>query len=631
MKQTMKRLLSLHLAAVLLLLMAGTAGTSAQTRQQFTVTGFGIDQFDLTAQNEQYKKIDGSGSLYAIIKVTSTNPDDDLREYRFNFGNMNHEVTEHDGKLWVYVQRNAKYVTISRPGYATVERYDLQTTIEAGRTYTMQLSTAPKQICTQMVMFAVKPADSRATVIVKSSAAGAIDDVVGITDERGFAAKPLPFGSYSYRVVAEGFYPTEGHFTLGDMSQTHEEQLTLKPRFATITLRVDADADIYVNGELKGRRTWTGRMNSGSCQVECRQANHRNSSQAITIQDNESRTIDLPLPIPITGMLSVMSQPLGATITIDGQPQGNTPKQFPQMLIGSHTIELAIQGYENVVQQFVVNDGETTSLNIALKKGMSPQPVSSGDDQVFTLTNKSKTVTFRMKPVGAGSFDMGSNSGDNDEKPVHRVTLTNDYYIGETEVTQELWYSVMGSNPSNFKGDKRPVETVSWNDCQTFIEKLNSLTAGKRPAGRSFRLPTEAEWEYAARGGSKSRGYTYAGSNDLDAVGWYWENSGRSRLSGEWDWDKIKNNNCQTHDVAGKAANELGLYDMSGNVFEWCQDWYGDYPSSSQTNPTGTSSGYSRVTRGGSWNHRAEFCRSAYRRDFGPSDGRNRLGLRLAL
>jgi formylglycine-generating enzyme required for sulfatase activity len=189
----------------------------------------------------------------------------------------------------------------------------------------------------------------------------------------------------------------------------------------------------------------------------------------------------------------------------------------------------------------------------------------------------------------------------------------------------------MGSNPSNFKGDKLPVEQVSWNDCQTFIEKLNSLTAGKRTAGRSFRLPTEAEWEYAARGGSKSRGYTYAGSNDLDAVGWYWENSGRSRLRGEWDWDKITKKKCQTHDVAGKAANELGLYDMSGNVWEWCQDWKGDYPSTIQTNPTGPSMGSYRVNRGGSWNGRATYCRSADRRSLGPALSNCDLGLRLAL
>ena len=150
------------------------------------------------------------------------------------------------------------------------------------------------------------------------------------------------------------------------------------------------------------------------------------------------------------------------------------------------------------------------------------------------------------------------------------------------------------------------MEEVSWDDCQEFIRKLNSLT------GQSFRLPTEAEWEFAARGGNKSRGY--AGSNTIDNVAWYWENS-----------------NSQTHNVANKTANELGLYDMSGNVWEWCQDWYGSYTSSSQTNPTGPLSGSRRVRRGGSWFDSAGRCRVSYRSYFTPADGSGDLGLRLAL
>ena len=221
------------------------------------------------------------------------------------------------------------------------------------------------------------------------------------------------------------------------------------------------------------------------------------------------------------------------------------------------------------------------------------------NEQTFTI----KGVEFKMIKVEGGTFSMGATSeqgsdADDDEKPVHSVTLS-DYYIGETEVTQKLWVAVMGSNPSRFKGDdQRPVERVSWDDCQEFIKKLNQLT------GKNFRLPTEAEWEYAARGGKYSRGYKYSGSNNADEVAWYWRNSGDKYLSGEWnDDDKsiIENNNCKTHLVKTKKANELGLYDMSGNVWEWCNDWYGDYQSNSQTNPTGPSEGKCRVLRGGSW------------------------------
>ena len=184
--------------------------------------------------------------------------------------------------------------------------------------------------------------------------------------------------------------------------------------------------------------------------------------------------------------------------------------------------------------------------------------------------------------VKGGTFTMGATAEQigygNNETPAHQVTLS-DYFIGKTEVTQELWYAVMGNNPSYFtRSSRNPVEQVSWHDCQSFIQKLNQLT------GLRFRLPTEAEWEYAARGGNKSKGYKYSGSNNIGDVAWCYDNSSET-----------------THEVGTKAPNELGLYDMSGNVWEWCSDWYGRYSSSAQSNPTGPSSGSFRVFRGGSW------------------------------
>ena len=171
-----------------------------------------------------------------------------------------------------------------------------------------------------------------------------------------------------------------------------------------------------------------------------------------------------------------------------------------------------------------------------------------------------------------------------------------------------MWKEVMGNNPSSWKGDNLPVENVSWDDCQTFIRKLNALT------GKNFRLPTEAEWEFAARGGNNSRGYKYAGSNNIGDVAWYEDNSG-----------------SKTHVVGTKSPNELGIYDMSGNVWEWCQDWYGDYSSASQTNPTGASNGSARVLRGGSWYCSARLCRSSDRYSYSPDCRINSGGLRLVL
>ena len=229
-------------------------------------------------------------------------------------------------------------------------------------------------------------------------------------------------------------------------------------------------------------------------------------------------------------------------------------------------------------------------------------PAFDGEDKVFTVNG----VSFKMIAVKGGTFQMGSDDGFEWEKPVHQVTLS-DYYIGETEVTQELWSAVMGSNPSYFTGNmQRPVEWVSWNDCQTFISKLNQLT------GETFRLPTEAQWEYAARGGNKSKGYTYSGSNVIDDVAWCGYNSGE-----------------MTHPVKTKAPNELGIYDMSGNVWEWCSDRYGSYSSAAQTDPTGSSTGSDRVRRGGGRSGLATCCRVAYRGRT-PADSNGYLGLRLA-
>ena len=234
------------------------------------------------------------------------------------------------------------------------------------------------------------------------------------------------------------------------------------------------------------------------------------------------------------------------------------------------------------------------------------------DESVTTFTVNG--VSFKMVAVEGGTFTMGATAEqgsdvDSDELPTHQVTLSS-FSIGQTEVTQELWVAVMGSSPWQFSGNtQRPVESVSWDNCQTFITKLNQMT------GKSFRLPTEAEWEYAARGGNRSQGYKFAGSNIIDDVAWYKSNS-----------------NSTTHPVATKAPNELGLYDMSGNVNEWCQDWFGSYNSTTQTNPTGPTSGSSRVNRGGCYDYNARDCRmsSRFHNPQWLTDNYS-LGLRLAL
>lgn len=236
-------------------------------------------------------------------------------------------------------------------------------------------------------------------------------------------------------------------------------------------------------------------------------------------------------------------------------------------------------------------------------------------------------VKFNMIYVEKGSFTMGAISDDNydhREHPSHKVHLTRSYYIGETEVTQALWESVMGNNPSVHKGNNMPADRISWNDCQSFISKLNKLT------GKSFRLPTEAEWEYAAKGGNKSKGYIYSGSNNLDDVGWYIVNSG-DKIGEDNHFDAIfkPENNYQTHEVKKKKPNELGIYDMSGNVSEWCEDGYSDYQSDTQYDPKGISSKDTKVEKGGSYSSKSRHCKNTFRVGF--ESKHNLCGFRLVM
>ena len=249
-------------------------------------------------------------------------------------------------------------------------------------------------------------------------------------------------------------------------------------------------------------------------------------------------------------------------------------------------------------------------------------------------------ASFVMKKVEGGSFKMGDNNPKvYGAQPAHNVTLST-YYIGETEVTQGLWKAVMGDFYSNSNwiekhgvGSDFPAYGVNWNDCQTFIDRLNQLT------GRNFRLPTEAEWEFAARGGNQSKGFNYAGSNNVDDVAWYWQNSGDHYLREtdiDWDsdWygeDAMEKNHCRSHPVMTKSPNELGLYDMSGNVIEWCQDRYGKYSSGSQIDPKGASNVEYRVLRGGWWDGFPDFCQIPWRNNYGPEERHYFTGLRLAL
>lgn len=296
--------------------------------------------------------------------------------------------------------------------------------------------------------------------------------------------------------------------------------------------------------------------------------------------------------------------PAEAVVELDGEQlktEGGSAAKL--MDFGTYNYRIQAPNHQPEAGNVTVNDPENKHVISIELTPILPK------SETVTVDN----VSFTMIRVDGGTFMMGaSQEQDSDalenESPVHQVTLS-PYFIGETEVTQELWKAVTGKSPSGYKGENRPVETVSWEDCQKFIQKLNKKT------GLNFRLPTEAEWEFAARGGTRSKGYKYSGSEKLKDVAWY-----------------ARNSDYSTHNVKTKTPNELGLYDMSGNVSEWCQDWFSKpYKNTPQTDPKGPTSGSYHVVRGGCWDSSNIGCRVSDRLGSKPNHRTEYFGLRLAL
>ena len=291
------------------------------------------------------------------------------------------------------------------------------------------------------------------------------------------------------------------------------------------------------------------------------------------------------------GQMMIVTEPYqaNAVVYIDGKAQGTAPVQIEAM-IGPHEIYAQAGKQKTAVKILTLNGGESEKVILAFYR---EPPLL-------------KKLGIDMVDIPAGSFNMGSNEGEGNEKPVHKVKLSG-FQLSKHEITQGQWQAVMGNNPSQFKncGTTCPVEKVSWDDIQIFLKKL------KQQTGERYRLPTEAEWEYACRSGGKNQ--TYCGGNDVARLAWYGKNS-----------------YSKTHPVGQKQANGLGLYDMSGNVWEWVQDWKGAYSSGQVTAPTGPSSGSYRVYRGGSWYSYITYSRSVNRDDNTPDFRRNYLGFRLA-
>ena len=534
-------------------------------------------------------------------------------------GNVIGDIKEYSSEKWVYLSKGTKEIRIIPMHYKPLRVYFPDFGIdgvESKRTYVLDLviqnmGAEPVDAGGNFYALSVQPKNAVVT----------IDGVLQPSSSDGEYSAMLPYGTHTYKVEAGGYISKSGSFVVssGDMTPV---SVSLLSAMASVSITCPTPAvSLYVDKKAVGNSPWSGSLKEGMHLVEVRKSGYRSQQKTIQLAQQQKLDVTFGELVAIQGNLSVNYKPFGADVYVDGKKLGQSPRVFNGLLVGNHQVEVRKDGYATDRKTISISEGQTASITGTLASNAVASSNTSGySSSSSSMASGSNAISIPVKDgisidmvkVEAGTFMMGATSEMkdpySDKKPVHQVTLTNDYYMGKYEVTQALWQAVMGSNPSNFKGDNLPVETVNWNDCQEFISKLNSLT------GRKFRLPTEAEWEYAARGGKKSRGYQYSGSRKISDVAWY-EGNSRSK----------------THPVGRKQANELGIYDMSGNVWEWCSDWYGSYSSSSQTNPMGSDSGAKRVRRGGSWCHIARICRSSYRSGDAPDCRGLYLGLRLAL
>ena len=438
----------------------------------------------------------------------------------------------------------------------------------------------------QYVVFQITP--KTATVV--------IGDKSVATDSDGLAIFKLNNGTYSYVISANEYHNESGAIEVYGSKVVRNVELS--PNHGWITIQEPTElkgAKIYVDDALVGEIPIKKvKLSSGEHAIRVVHDKYKDLVDKINIYDGETSEY-YPEPAPRLGVLDVASTPAMAYVTVDGERIGKTPLMV-EVIIGEHKVEVSRGDFGAEPQTVTISEGNVTEVNLILTK------IESAD-----YVEVANGLNMKMVYVQGGTFQMGANDSDarSEEKPVHSVTLDS-YYIAETEVTQAQWYAIMGTNPSSRSGDDRPVESISWYNAKAFCEKLSELT------GKKYVLPTEAQWEYAARGGNKSQGYKYSGSNTIGDVAWY-----------------EGNNDSHTCAVKQKQPNELGLYDMSGNVWEWCSDWYDDYSSYSQTNPTGPSSGSKRVERGGNYFNSAASCRVSNRNSYYPSDSCNNLGFRV--
>lgn len=520
--------------------------------QELHVKSFGIAESDLSAQIQSRKDLNDKNC--ALVKVGIG-----LQGVQFE-GNVVGQVVNNVGEYWVYMPQGSRMLKVKHPYYppiiVTFANYSMEK-LESNRTYELMLTVSGGIQSSQTQTLTIKYTPIEATVLV---------DNKRIKGSDGVAMANFPIGQHSFVVFCDGYESEEGMVKLKSSAPSNL-QITLSKEAKTAlasTMGKEATNQNSVNSQ---NVKFFGKVVDVNGEPIIGAAIKENGTDNWAITDMEGNFfIDAKSP----------------TVTITVLYVGWQSKQVE--LTAGHKEQITL--IENKKKE-----SETAnSISIPVKDG----------------------INIEMIKVEAGTFMMGATKEVKEpykiELPAHEVLLTEDYYIGKYEVTQALWNVVMDSKHSTNDGDLLPKNYVSWNDCQEFIEKLNKIT------GLKFRLPTEAEWEYAARGGKKSKRYLYSGSNNVLDVAWYDGNSSNKR-----------------HPVGTKQANELGIFDMGGNVSEWCQDLWGQYQNDSQINPLGSSAGTKHVLRGGNYFFDIRICYLSYRM-FAESNYKDAFGgFRLAL
>lgn len=520
--------------------------------QELHVKSFGIAESDLSAQIQSRKDLNDKNC--ALVKVGIG-----LQGVQFE-GNVVGQVVNNVGEYWVYMPQGSRMLKVKHPYYppiiVTFANYSMEK-LESNRTYELMLTVSGGIQSSQTQTLTIKYTPIEATVLV---------DNKRIKGSDGVAMANFPIGQHSFVVFCDGYESEEGMVKL-KASAPSNLQITLSKEAKTAlasTMGKEATNQNSVNSQ---NVKFFGKVVDVNGEPIIGAAIKENGTDNWAITDMEGNFfIDAKSP----------------TVTITVLYVGWQSKQVE--LTAGHKEQITL--IENKKKE-----SETAnSISIPVKDG----------------------INIEMIKVEAGTFMMGATKEVKEpykiKLPAHEVLLTEDYYIGKYEVTQALWNVVMDSKYSTNDGDLLPKNYVSWNDCQEFIEKLNKIT------GLKFRLPTEAEWEYAARGGKKSKRYLYSGSNNVLDVAWYDGNSSNKR-----------------HPVGTKQANELGIFDMGGNVSEWCQDLWGQYQNDSQINPLGSSAGTKHVLRGGNYFFDIRICYLSYRM-FAESNYKDAFnGFRLAL